>query len=123
MKSYNMGSKLNIKDLFHDWNELNLKVQESLGQFDFTNIKEIRAKQNKVEDSIYDILKENATEDLKKVLPDNCGELEVGYELEENRFYFVMLDPKEEEEEEPKFLAITIDLNKNIKLIEDFKME
>ena len=118
-----MGSKLNIKDLFHDWNELNLKVQESLGQFDFTNIKEIRAKQNKVEDSIYDILKENATEDLKKVLPDNCGELEVGYELEENRFYFVMLDPKEEEEEEPKFLAITIDLNKNIKLIEDFKME
>ena len=75
-----MASKLNIKDLFHDWNELNLKVQESLGQFDFSNIKEIRAKQNLVEDSIYEILKENATKDLIKILPDDCGKLEVGYE-------------------------------------------
>jgi hypothetical protein len=118
-----MASKPNIKDLFHDWNELNLKVQESLGQFDFTNIKEIRAKQNNVEDSIYEILKENAAESLIKILPDDCGEMEVGYETEENRFYFVMFDPKEEDEEEPKFLAITIDLNKTVKLIEDFKME
>ncbi len=118
-----MASKPNIKDLFNEWNELNLKAQESLGQFDFKNIKEIRAKQKIAEDSIYEILKENAGEDIIKLLQDDCGEMEVGYEMEENRFYFVMFDPKYEEEEEPKFLAITIDLNKTVKLIEDFKME
>ena len=34
-----MASKPNIKELFNDWNELNIKTQESLGQFDFANIK------------------------------------------------------------------------------------
>jgi len=118
-----MASKPNIKDLFNEWNELNLKVQESLGQFDLANVKEIRVKQNKIEDSIYEILKENAAEDIIKILPDDCGEMEVGYEMEENQFYFVMFDPKYEEEDEPILLAITIDLNKTVKLIEDFKME
>jgi len=118
-----MASKPNIKDLFNDWNELNLKVQESLGQFDFTNIKEIRAKQNIAEDSIYEILKDNAPDDIKKILPDDCGEMEVGYELEENQFYFVMFDPEDEDEEEPKLIAITIDINKKVNLIKDFKME
>jgi len=118
-----MASKPNIKDLFNDWNELNLKVQESLGQFDLANVKEIRVKQNKMEDSIYEILKENAGEEITKILPDGCGEMEIGYEMEENRFYFVMFDPKYEEEDEPILIAITIDLNRNVKLIEDFKME
>ena len=118
-----MVSKPNIKDLFNDWNELNLKVQESLGQFDLADVKEIRAKQNKLEDSVYEILKENAGEDILKILPDGCGEMEVGYEIEENRFYFVMFDPKYEEEDEPILIAITIDLNKDVKIIEDFKME
>jgi len=118
-----MASKPNIKDLFNEWNELNLKVQESLGQFDLSNVKEIRVKQNKIEDSIYEILKENAGEEIAKILPDGCGEMEVGYEMEENQFYFVMFDPKYEEEDEPILIAITIDLNKNVKLIEDFKME
>ncbi|MHA1931853.1 MAG: hypothetical protein ACW96X_04885 [Promethearchaeota archaeon] len=118
-----MASKPNIKDLFNDWNELNLKAQESLGQFDFTNIKEIRAKQMIAEDSIYEILKENAGEEIIKLLPDDCGEMEVGYESEESRFYFVMFDPKYEEEDEPILLAITIDLNKTVNVIEDFQME
>jgi len=118
-----MASKPNIKDLFKEWNELNLKVQESLGQFDLSNVKEIRVKQNAMEDSIYEILKENAGEEIIKILPDGCGEMEVGYEMEENRFYFVMFDPKYEEEDEPILIAITIDLNKNVKIIEDFKME
>ena len=118
-----MASKPNIEDLFKEWNELNLKVQESLGQFDLSNVKEIRVKQNAMEDSIYEILKENAGEDLIKILPDDCGEMEVGYEMEENRFYFVMFDPKYEEEEEPILIAITIDLNKNVTIVEDFKME
>ena len=118
-----MASKPNIKDLFNDWNELNLKAQEYLGQFDFANIKEIRAKQKIAEDSIYDILRENAGEDLIKILPEDCGEMEVGYEIEESRFYFVMFDPKYEEEDEPILLAITIDLNKTVEVIEDFKMD
>ena len=118
-----MASKPNMKDLFDDWNELNLKAQEFLGQFDFTNIKEVRAKQSMAEDSIYKILKENAGEDLIKILPEDCGEMEVGYEMEENRFYFVMFDPRDEDEEDPKLLAITIDLNKDVELIEDFEME
>lgn len=118
-----MASKPSIKDLFNNWNELNLKAQESLGQFDFKNIKEIRAKQKMAEDSIYEILKENASAEIQKILPDDCGEMEVGYETEESRFYFVMFDPKDEDEEDPKFLAITIDLNKNVEIIEDFEME
>lgn len=118
-----MASKPNIKDLFSDWNELNLKAQEYLGQFDFANIKEIRAKQKMAEDSIYEILKENAGEEILKILPDDCGEMEVGYETEENQFYFVTFDPRDEDEEDPKLLAITIDLNKSVKVIEDFEME
>ena len=118
-----MASRPNIKYLFKEWNELNLKVQESLGQFDLSNVKEIRVKQNAMEDSIYEILKENAGEEIIKILPDGCGEMEVGYEMEENRFYFVMFDPKYEEEDEPILIAITIDLNKNVGIIEDFKME
>lgn len=119
-----MTSKPNLENLFQEWNELNTNTQKSLGEFDFTNIKEIRAKQNIAEDSIYEILKDNAPDDIKKILPDDCGEMEVGYELEENQFYFVMFDPEEDEdEEEPKLIAISIDVNKKVNLIKDFKME
>jgi len=118
-----MASKPNIKDLFNDWNELNLKTQQSLGQFDFVTIKEIRAKQKIAEDSIYEILKENAGEDISKILPEDCGEMEVGYEMDDNRFYFVMFDPEYEDEEDAKLLAITIDLNNSVKQIKDFKMD
>ena len=118
-----MTSKPNIEKLFQDWNELNINTQKSLGDFDFAKIKEIRAKQGQLEDSIYEILKSNASDDIKKILPDDCGEMEVGFESEEKRFYFVMFDPEYEEEDEPKLIAITIDLNKNVSLIKDFKME
>ena len=118
-----MTSKPNLENLFQEWNELNTDAQKSLGEFDFTKIKEIRAKQNKSEDAIFETLKNNAPDDIKKILPDDCGEMEVGYELEENRFYFVMFDPEDEDEEEPKLIAITIDVNKKVDLIKDFKME
>jgi hypothetical protein len=118
-----MTSQLNLDKLFQEWNELNSKAQESLGEFDFAKIKEIRAKQKQAEDSIYEILKENASETIKKILPEDCGEMEVGYELEEKRFYFVMFDPEDESEEEPKLIAITITLDKNVEIIKDFKME
>ena len=47
-----MVSKSNIRDLFNEWNDLNNKAQEFLGQFDFTKIKEIRPKQTLLEDSL-----------------------------------------------------------------------
>jgi len=118
-----MTSKPNLENLFQEWNTLNIDTQKSLGEFDFAKIKEIRAKQKQYEDSIYDILKINASDDIKKILPDDCGEMEVGFESEEKRFYFVMFDPEFEEDEEPKILAITIDLNKTVNLIKDFKMD
>jgi hypothetical protein len=118
-----MTSKPNLEAFFQEWNELNKNAQKFLGEFDFAKIKEIRAKQKIAEDSIYEILKENAPDDIKKILPDECGEMEVGYESEENRFYFVMFDPEEEDEEEAKLIAITIDLSKNVNIIKDFKME
>ncbi|MFX1426327.1 MAG: hypothetical protein ACFFBE_07730 [Promethearchaeota archaeon] len=118
-----MTSKPNLGNLFKEWNELNTNAQKFLGEFDFAKIKEIRAKQKKSEDSIYEILKKNASDDIKKILPDDCGEMEVGYESEEKRFYFVMFDPEFEDEEEPKLTAITIDLNEKVSIIKDFKME
>lgn len=118
-----MAEKPSLENLFQEWNELNTKAQASLGEFDFAKIKEIRAGQKQREDAIYEILKENAPKDISKLLPDDCGEMEVGYEIEEKKFYFVMFDPEDESEEEPKLLAITIDVDQNIGLIEDFKME
>jgi len=69
--------------LFQEWNELNKNDQKFLGEFDFAKIKEIRAKQKESEDSIFEFLKDNAPDDINKLLPDDCGEMEVGYESEE----------------------------------------
>ncbi|MHA1916084.1 MAG: hypothetical protein ACW986_19060 [Promethearchaeota archaeon] len=120
-----MSTQPNLEKLFQEWNELNQNAQEALGEFDFAKIKEIRAGQKEAEDAIYEILKENAPENILKILPDDCGEMEIGYEIEEKRFYFVMFDPEyeDEDEEDPKIIAITLDIEKHIDLIKDFKME
>ncbi|MFX1337781.1 MAG: hypothetical protein ACFFDK_04160 [Promethearchaeota archaeon] len=110
-----------IEELFQNWNNLNKQVEESFGQFEFSSVKEVREKQRKIEDSIYATLLKNASEDLMNILPTDCGSLEIGYDTENKIFYFVMLDPKYEESEEIKLLAITIDSNKKVSLIEDFK--
>jgi len=113
----------NLTELFQKWNDLNLKAGESMGQFDFTKIKEIRESQSKVENSIYEVLKNNASDDLLKILPEECGELEMGYNTKDKIFYFVMLDPEFEDSEETILLAITIDLNNKVGLLKDFKIE
>ncbi|MFX1366303.1 MAG: hypothetical protein ACFFCE_11375 [Promethearchaeota archaeon] len=118
-----MASQPNLKEMFQEWNDLNSKAQESMGQFDFSNIKKIRENQKKLEDAIYEILKENAPESIGKIIPEDCGEMEVGYDTEGNKFYFVMMDPEFEEEEEIKLIAITIDINKAISMIKDFTIE
>ena len=112
-----------LSELFQGWNELNIKAGESMGQFDFSKIKEIRKDQSKIENSIYEILKNHASEDILKMLPEGCGELEMGYNTKEEIFYFVMLDPEFEDEEEIKLLAIAIDVTHKVSLIKDFKIE
>jgi len=118
-----MASKANLKDLFHEWNDLNSKTQELMGNFDFENIKKIRKSQKKIEDTIYEILKENAPDNIKKILPEDCGEMEVGYDTEGETFYFVMIDSENSTDDEIKLDAITIDTNKKIEMIENFEME
>ena len=112
-----------LNDLFQEWNELNIKSGESMGQFDFTKIKEIRKSQSDVENSIYEVVKKHASEEVLKILPEGCGELEMGYNTKDKIFYFVMLDPEFEDAEETILLAITIDINNKVGLIKNFKIE
>ncbi|MHA1458757.1 MAG: hypothetical protein ACTSQR_03740 [Promethearchaeota archaeon] len=112
-----------LNDLFQEWNELNIKTGKSMDQYDFTKIKEIRKSQSDVENSIYEVVKKHASEEVLKILPEGCGELEMGYNTKDKIFYFVMLDPEFEDAEETVLLAITIDLNNKVGLIKNFKIE
>ena len=112
-----------LSELFQEWNELNIKAGESMGQFDFSKIKEIRKDQSKVENSIDETLKNHASEDVLKILPEECGELEMGYNTKDQIFYFVMLDPEFEDEEETILLAVAIDVKNKVSVIKDFKIE
>lgn len=112
-----------LSELFKEWNELNNKAGASMGQFDFSTIKEIRKEQNKLEDKIYSEVKKSAPEQIKKILPEKCGEMEMGYETKGNIFYFVMLDPEFIESEETILLAITIDLKNKVDLIKNFEIK
>ncbi len=118
-----MASKPNLKEMFQEWNDLNSKAQESMGNFDFETIKKIREGQKKIEDTIFEILKENAPDPIKGILPEDCGEMEVGYDTEGETFYFVMIDEEDSTDEDVKLNAITIDSNKKISMIEDFEIE
>jgi hypothetical protein len=118
-----MASKPNLRDMFEEWNTLNSNAQESMGNFDFETIKKIRESQKNLEDAIFEILKQNAPENIKEILPEDCGEMEVGYDTEGKTFYFVMVDEENSTDEEVKLNAITIDTEKNVELIEDFEME
>ena len=112
-----------LRQLFKEWNELNNKAGASMGQFDFTAIKEIRKEQSKLENSIYSEVKKSAPDEILKILPEECGEMEIGYDTKEKVFYFVMLDPEFFESEETILLAITIDLKNKVDLIKDFEIE
>ena len=110
-----------LSNLFTKWNELNSEVSESFGKFDFNSIKEIRTKQREIEDQIYSILLKNAPNEIKEIIPDTCDELEIGYDSNNDVFYYVMIDPQCEDNDEIKLIAITIDANKTVDLIKDFK--
>ena len=117
-----MSSETKIDDLFKKWNDLNSGVGVSMGTFDFDSLREVRAQQRALEDKIYSILLENAPDDIKKLLPEDCGEFEMGYNLSENLYYFLMYDP-EEPEDSADIMAITIDADKNVKTIKNFKRD
>ena len=110
-----------LAELIKEWQELNTRVAQKFGEFNFDSIKEIRKKQRITEDIIYSILLESAPADIKKILPDTCGEMEIGYNSQNNKLYFVMFDPEYEESDEAILIAITIDANKNVETIKDFK--
>ena len=118
-----MSSDLELNDLFDKWNELNNKVGQSFGAFDFDSIREIRDEQRIVEDKIFEALLECAPADLKKILPDECGQMEIGYEKKKGKIFFLMEDPEYEDSDELKILAITFDKDRNINTIKDFKEE
>ena len=111
----------NLDILFKKWNDLNTQVGESFGQFEFESIKEVRKEQRKIEDLIYSILLEAAPNEIKKILPETCGDMEIGYEISNNTFYFLMEDPEQDESDNINVLAITIDSNKNVNTIKSFQ--
>ncbi len=112
-----------LAELFQEWQELNTQVAQKFGEFNFDSIKEIRKKQRIIEDLVYSILLDSAPADIKKILSDTCGEMEIGYNSHNNKLYYVTIDPEYEESEETKLIAITIDVNKNVETIKDFKEE
>jgi hypothetical protein len=118
-----MSSEANLKELFEKWNTYNEEVQKLMTGLDLTNVKKIRKKQQEIEDIIYVLLRENAPNKYLELLPEDCGELEVGYDLTNNEFYFVMIDPETENDENIKLIAFSIDTDKSVNIIEDFKIE
>ena len=119
-----MSSETNLEDLFQRWNELNTNTGASLGSFDFDTIKKIRSEMRELEDKIYSILVESAPEDIKKILPEDCGEFEIGYNVTDKIFYFLTYDPEQEDEDAPdEIIAITLDLNKKVEKIKNFQID
>ena len=86
-----------LAELFQEWQELNTQVAQKFGEFNFDSIKEIRKKQRIAEDLIYSVLLESAPSEIRKILPDGCGEMEIGYNSQNNKLYYVMFDPEYEE--------------------------
>ena len=116
-------SKTDLTKLFSEWNELNKKAESHFGAFNFTEIKKIRNKQKILEDKIYSELSNCASDPIKKILPEDVGELEVGYDTANQIFYFVMVDPSLEDDEEVRLIAVTINAEYKIEIIENFKIE
>lgn len=109
-----------IEELFNFWNELNEKVEKHLGAFEMSEVKTVRMEQSKTEDAVYELLKQNAPPEIAKILPVRCGEMEIGLNLKENAFYYIMEDPEPESEE---FVAIVFGIDGKVKLIKNFDIE
>ena len=115
----------NLKELFDEWNTLNTQANESMGNFDFSKIREIRKKQNSIENAIFELLKQHAPKNILEILgnTEDCGQMEMGYNNEKGLFYFVMVDDEASTDDELKLQAISIDSSANIELIKNFEIK
>ena len=114
---------MNLEELFISWQSLNSGISESLNELDFSSIKDIRAQQRDIEDNIYSMVLENAPEDIKQILPEDCGEMEMGYDITNKKFYFLMEDPDQDPDDEKlTILALTINSEKKVEKIKNFKV-
>ena len=109
-----------IEELFNFWNELNEKVEEHLGAFEMSEVKNLRMEQSKTEDTVYELLKQNASPEIAKILPEGCGEMDIGLNLKENAFYYIMEDPDPEKDE---YVAIVFGIDEKVKLIKNIDIE
>ena len=114
---------MNFEEMVTKWNELNMQAGMYMAKFDFENIKKVRAQQVEVEDAVFNIMVEKAPADIKKQLPEDCSQMEVGVEVSEKKFYFVMEDPEFEESDEIILEAFWIDDKYNIGVEKNFKIE
>jgi hypothetical protein len=112
-----------LKELFQNWNELNDQANESMGKFDFPKIKEIRKKQSAIENAIFEILKEKAPKSIAEILPEDCGQMEMGFNSKKELFYFVMVDEALSTDDDLILQAISIDVSANIDLIKNFEIQ
>jgi DNA-directed RNA polymerase subunit F len=113
---------VNLKDLFDNWKKLNDQANDSIGKFDFSKIKEVRKKQEAIENSIFKILNEKAPKKILDILPDDCGQMEMGFNDNKNIFYFVMVDDELSTDDDLKLQAISINLLGEIEVIKNFKI-
>ncbi|MHA1805580.1 MAG: hypothetical protein ACTSU4_13770 [Promethearchaeota archaeon] len=119
-----MGEELDLNDLFISWESCNSKIAESLNTLNFSSMRNVRDKQRGIEDTIYSAVINNAPSDIKKFLPKDCGDMEIGYDITNKKFYFLMEDPEQDPNEEKlRILAITIDVKKNVNIIRDFQLK
>ncbi len=114
---------VSLKELFQNWNELNDQANESMGKFDFLKIKEVRQKQSSIENAIFEILREKAPESIIEILPEDCGQMEMGFNNKKELFYFVMVDDELSTDDELKLQAISIDTLAKIELIKNFEIQ
>jgi len=109
-----------IEDLFNFWNDLNVKIGEKLAFFEMTEVKKLRKEQSTTEDSVYEILKKKASPEIKKILPERCGDMEIGLNLKAKEFYFVMEDPDPKSE---KLMAFVFGIDESIKIVNNFDID
>jgi hypothetical protein len=108
-----------LTSLFRNWHDLNTQVEKLFQDFNLAEVKNLRKEQKVIEDKIFEILKENSPPHINKILPTNPGEMEVGYDHNNNEFYFVMFDPDAETENE--LIAIIINEKKEVKREDNFQ--
>ncbi len=109
-----------VEELFNFWDELNDKIEKHLAAFEMSDVKKLRMEQSATEDTVYELLKQNAPPEIAKILPEGCGEMEIGLNHDEKAFYFIMEDPNTSKDE---FIAIVFGVDAKAKIIKNFDID